>query len=140
MSQWFRSSTFGRFSCLDLAAWQNLNDLADGDMVFMLELLDAFLKDAPQMLAEISEAVKRKDLKKLRLAAHSLKSNSADFGAMTLSGLCRELEVMSQATEGDLAGATELVAQAQAAYEQAEVELQVVRRHLLAGGWLFGDD
>jgi HPt (histidine-containing phosphotransfer) domain-containing protein len=71
------------------------------------------------------QAVERGDAAGLRLAAHSLKSNSADFGAMTLSNLCRELEGLGKA--GRLDGAAEKVTQAEAEYERVKAALEAVR-------------
>jgi len=96
-----------------------------GDADFLAELMDIFLEDAPQMLAEMSQAVEDSDAAVLRRAAHSLKSNSADFGAMALSNLCRELEGMGKA--GTLAGAAEKVVQAGAEYERVQGALETLR-------------
>jgi HPt (histidine-containing phosphotransfer) domain-containing protein len=58
----------------------------------------------------------------LRRAAHTLKSSARDFGAVRLSQLSRQLEVMGQ--EKTLTGAAELVAQAEAAYEPVKAALE----------------
>jgi HPt (histidine-containing phosphotransfer) domain-containing protein len=110
---------------LDPAALERLRELAGGDAEFLAELIDTFLEDAPQMLAEMRQALKDDDAALLRRAAHSLKSNSADFGALALSGLCRELEGMGKA--GQLAGAAEKVAQAEAEYEQVSAAVDAAR-------------
>jgi len=110
---------------LDPAAIENLQELAVGDAAFLAELMDTFLADAPQLLADMRQAVERGDAARLRLAAHSLKSNSADFGAMTLSNLCRELEGLGRA--GKLDGAAEKVTQAEAEYERVKAVLEAAR-------------
>ena len=71
------------------------------------------------------QAVENADPAGLRLAAHSLKSNSAEFGAITLSNVCSELEVMGKA--GTLTGAAQKVAQAEAEYEQVKVALETMQ-------------
>jgi PAS domain S-box-containing protein len=86
------------------------------------ELIGLFLEDTPNLLAELRGAVGQKDAKGLERAAHTLKSNSATLGAMTLSALCQELEVMGRA--GTLEGAAEKVAQVQAEYERVKAELE----------------
>jgi HPt (histidine-containing phosphotransfer) domain-containing protein len=110
---------------LDPAALENLQEMMGGDVEFLAELIDTFLKDAPQILTDMRQAVEQGDTAGLRLAAHSLKSNSADFGMMALSNLCRELEGMGKA--GTLDGAAELVAQAAVEYEQVKAALETVR-------------
>jgi HPt (histidine-containing phosphotransfer) domain-containing protein len=108
---------------LDPAALENLREMMGGDAE-LSELIDTFLEDAPQLLADMHQAVEQGDAAGLRLAAHSLKSNSADFGAMALSNLCRELEGMGKA--GKLDGAAGLVRQAAAEYEQVKAALEAV--------------
>ena len=61
----------------------------------------------------------------LRLAAHSLKSNCADFGAETLRELCREAEAIGK--NGVLEGADSLVTQARSEYEAVEAVLKKLR-------------
>jgi HPt (histidine-containing phosphotransfer) domain-containing protein len=100
---------------LDETALQNLRDMVGGETAFLEELIHTYLEDASQLLADMRRAVEEKDAAALRLAAHSLKSNSAEFGALALSALCKDLEM--QAKAGDLSGAGEKVAQAEAMYE-----------------------
>jgi CheY-like chemotaxis protein len=113
---------------LDPAALESLQEMGGGEVAFLVELIDVFLEDVPQLLADMRQAVGQGDAAGLRLAAHSLKSNSADFGAMTLSNLCRELEALSKT--GMLVGAAELVAQAEAEHERVKTALEAVRRDL----------
>jgi PAS domain S-box-containing protein len=106
-------------------ALEKLNKMVDGDTDFLAELIDTFLEDAPQLLADLRQALEQGDAAGLRLAAHTLKSNSVDFGAATLAKLCQELETMGKA--GVLAGANQLVMQAETEYEQVKVALATVR-------------
>ena len=64
----------------------------------------------------------------LRLAAHSLKSNSADFGAEALRELCKQAELLGQ--EGRLEGADNLVSQAASVYVAVESALKTLRREV----------
>jgi HPt (histidine-containing phosphotransfer) domain-containing protein len=68
---------------------------------FALELVDTFLQEAPSMLDELRNALAAQDAEKFRRTAHSLKSNSNTFGALTLGAMARELELagISKATE-----------------------------------------
>jgi HPt (histidine-containing phosphotransfer) domain-containing protein len=61
----------------------------------------------------------------LRRAAHSLKSNSANLGAMALSARCKELEMMGKA--GTLEGADGKLAVVTQGYEQARAALEAIR-------------
>jgi len=57
-------------------------------------------------------------------AAHTLKSSSATFGALTLSALCKELELLGR--EHQLAGAEEKVRCAESEFERVKVEIQTL--------------
>ncbi len=113
---------------LNAEALAHLRAMADGDTDFLSELVDTFLADAPELLSRIGQAVKQEEAGELRIAAHSLKSNSAEFGAQALYELCKTLEEMGQA--GELDGAADLSAQAQAEYERVETALARWAAHL----------
>jgi len=55
-------------------------------------LIDAFCKDAPKLLDQMRDAIARGDTKTLQRAAHTLKSNAANFGATALADVCQEIE------------------------------------------------
>jgi len=107
---------------LDPAALARLREMAGDDEAFLSEMIDTFLADAPGMLAEMRGALERGDAATLRRAAHSLKSNSRDFGAQELSALCLELETMGKA--GALEGAAEKPTQVEAEYARVAVALR----------------
>ena len=53
----------------------------DGDVELLKELVGLFLDECPQRMAEIREALTRRDATKLRQAAHTLKGSVGNFGA-----------------------------------------------------------
>ncbi len=73
----------------------------------------------------MQQAVAGNDSDALRAAAHSLKSSSANVGAMKLHGLCRELE--AQARDRQLADAAERVADLEREFLAAQA---ILRREL----------
>jgi len=77
-----------------LASLRELQD--DGDPDIVAEVGGLFLEHSPQKIAAILQAVENGDAKGLQTAAHSLKSSSAYVGAMRLSELSRELEMMGR--------------------------------------------
>jgi HPt (histidine-containing phosphotransfer) domain-containing protein len=85
---------------IDRATFDALKETTGAE--FVLELVDTFLQEAPTMLSDMRAALAAKDADKFRRAAHSLKSNSNTFGALTLAGMARELELggLSRAIEG----------------------------------------
>jgi two-component system sensor histidine kinase/response regulator len=88
-------------------------------------MFQTFLAEAPGMLAEMHQALKTGDGATLRRAAHSLKSNSADFGARALSDLCRELETMGKT--GTLNGAEPKLAAAEDEWLRVRAALETVQ-------------
>jgi HPt (histidine-containing phosphotransfer) domain-containing protein len=113
---------------LDPAALANLQEMV-GDDAFMVELIETFLADAPKLMADMATAVSTNDAPLLRMAAHSLKSNTADFGATALNKLCFTLEGLAK--EGQMGEtAANLVTQAQAEYKQVEKALHELAHSL----------
>ncbi|MCP4630415.1 MAG: response regulator, partial [bacterium] len=105
---------------IDIGALESLREMLGGGD-YLKDFIDSFFQDAPRMLSDMQEARQKGDAKGLRLAAHSLKSNSAEFGATTLSDLCRDLE--GQAKDGLLDGVNQKVEQAKLEYERVRTAL-----------------
>ncbi len=93
---------------LDARAFRQLRDTVGDDDQIIIEFIDAFLEDAPTLIEDLRRAVEKCDASGARLAAHSLKSNSATFGALELSELCRQLEMMFK--DGKFEGAEDILA------------------------------
>jgi CheY-like chemotaxis protein len=110
---------------LDMAALGNLLELIGNDPEFLAEMIDSYLETTPPLLVELNQSLDKGDAVTFRRAAHTLKSGSADFGAMTLSRLCGQLEEMGKA--GTLEGAEVLVSQAEAIYKQVKIALMEMR-------------
>ena len=90
---------------LDDDALKNLRDLGGDE--FLGEVIEAFLADAPELIATLRRSLGEPNSEELRRAAHTLKSNGATLGAEQFAELCRTLE--QQAKSGELDGASELV-------------------------------
>ena len=76
---------------IDRATFDELKETAGPD--FVVELVDTLLAEAPLMLEDLRSALAMGDADRFRRAAHSLKSNSQTFGALTLGAMARELEL-----------------------------------------------
>jgi HPt (histidine-containing phosphotransfer) domain-containing protein len=99
---------------LDHAAIDALLESVGGDSEFFSELAGDYIDDSPRQFDAMRQALGRADCDEFRRAAHSLKSNSATLGAMTLSTMCRELEYMGR--DGVLEGAEPRIAAAEAEF------------------------
>jgi HPt (histidine-containing phosphotransfer) domain-containing protein len=101
---------------LEPAAWNELWRTTGGDREFLAELLRTFFDDTAAQLAVLHRSLGDRQAEEFRRAAHSLKSNSATFGALRLSRMCRELEAL--AAGGSLEGAEARLALTEAEYER----------------------
>ena len=110
---------------IDQAALDALSDMVGGDPAFVAEMIDAFLAETPLLLQTMQVALAEADAPELRRAAHSLKSNSATFGAGALSLICHELEDLSKV--GTFDGTASLVAECLVEYGRVAAELTRAR-------------
>jgi len=109
-------------NALDRSVLASLRELQDdGDPDIVAEVGGLFLEHSPQKIAAILQAVENGDAKGLQTAAHSLKSSSAYVGAMRLSELSRELEMMGRSQVMD--GAEEMAERLNREYKQVMMEL-----------------
>lgn len=97
---------------LDHDTLGNLFEMTGGDEGFLAELIDTFVGDTAGLLGTMRQGLAGGDAAEVRRAAHSLKSNSATFGAPRLAAMSRELE--AAAREGDLTGAGDQIAELEA--------------------------
>jgi HPt (histidine-containing phosphotransfer) domain-containing protein len=81
---------------IDAAVFANLVEMTGGEMDFVDELVDTFLEDGRRQIDALHAAQAAGDVEALVRPAHSLKSGSLNVGALTLGGLCRELEEASR--------------------------------------------
>ena len=77
---------------IDAATIQGLRELGGDDEPGLLgELIDMFLEDAPERMRDITEGLAAHDIGRVERGAHTLKSSSANIGALGLSDLCRRI-------------------------------------------------
>ncbi|MDM7913098.1 MAG: response regulator, partial [Methanotrichaceae archaeon] len=109
-------------SAIDQQALAELRKLQmEGEPDIVQELGSMFLERAPARISAMKEALARGDAGALKREAHNLKSSSANLGALRLSGLCKDLEIIGRS--GELQGAQELMERAEAEYERVRTAL-----------------
>ena len=86
------------------------------------QVVRLYLDRAPALLDEIGRAIEVGDARAVQLAAHSLKSSSANVGAGAVSECARLLETLGRETELDSAG--DSLEALRRAYASAARELQ----------------
>ena len=85
---------------IDTGALLKLREVIGGDAKDLQEFIGDFNDIAPQLVATMFASVESCDWNGLKIASHSLKSNSRDFGANALSQLCMALE--QESAEGQV--------------------------------------
>ncbi len=114
---------------LDADAIHRLRELdPNGESHLLTRVLQAFETSLNRLLPQLEQARNTADAVGVRLVAHTLKSSSATIGALPLSKLCAEVEVMAHESRLDAAasGIEQILSQAQAVREAL--------RHLIATG------
>ncbi|WP_343731426.1 response regulator [Duganella sp.] len=103
-------------------ALDNIRALSPANGDALLErVLQAFLRDTPQHLHTIQQAISAGDAGQLRKAAHSLKSSSANVGADALARHSKELEQLGR--NNTTAGAAALLADMEHSFQAARQAL-----------------
>ncbi|UCD98566.1 MAG: Hpt domain-containing protein [Chloroflexota bacterium] len=112
---------------IDREVLDNLLEAVGGDGEFLSELLETYFSDSPQLFSTMHMALSAGNAEEFRRAAHSLKSNSANFGALNLSRQAKELEEMGKT--GELDKATGSLAEAEREYDKVKSALEFIQKH-----------
>ncbi len=105
---------------LNAEAIRRLRELdPTGESHLLTRVLQAFETSLNRLLPQLEQARNTADAAGVRLVAHTLKSSSATIGALSLSKLCAEVEVMAHESRLDAAasGIEQILSQAQAVRE-----------------------
>jgi HPt (histidine-containing phosphotransfer) domain-containing protein len=97
---------------IDMETWEMMKSMTEP--AFLMELIDVYLSDSPCLIEQIRAGLASGDIEGVRRAAHSLKSNSASFGASRLAAVTREMELIAKG--GTLVGADAKLATMEAEY------------------------
>ncbi len=85
------------------------------------KIINTYLETAPGLIEQVRDGILGEDSEGTRIAAHSLKSSSANLGANTLAEVCRALEELAR--ENRMEEGRELVSKMDRIYAQVRVEL-----------------
>lgn len=75
----------------------SLHDLAEGDVAFLTEVFETFMRETPQRIAAMHEAVAAEDVDRLKKIAHTLKGACSNLGAEPMVHICSRLESIATA-------------------------------------------
>ena len=83
----------GNVSVLDRQALDQLSALqSDGKSDLFARVINVYLAESPKLIEVAKQAAAANDAVELARAAHTLRSSSANVGAMRLAELCRDIE------------------------------------------------
>ncbi|MGB3206650.1 MAG: GAF domain-containing protein, partial [Crinalium sp.] len=109
---------------IDAKIWASLQQmLGVGAKEVLGKIINTYLEEAPRLLSEMNAAIAEENPAALVLASHSLRSASANLGAIKLSKLCQELELMGRG--GTTVGAQEIILKVEAMYEIVQSALLI---------------
>ena len=80
---------------------EELLERVGGSHELLVEVIDLFLEDGPQLLSTIQEALARGDADGVRRGAHALKGSAGNFGASTLVAIAHQMEIHAAAGSPD---------------------------------------
>lgn len=101
---------------------------------FLVELIGDYLSDAGERLARLRQAADDGDIDLVTLEAHTLRSSSANLGAVAFAERARQIE--HAALAGQVAEAVTGAANIGAMFEDVRVALENVRVQALEKGLL----
>jgi CheY-like chemotaxis protein/HPt (histidine-containing phosphotransfer) domain-containing protein len=110
---------------LDTGRLDEIRELSgDDEPDFLRNIAEKFFKVTEQLIQEMRTALVADDRDALKVAAHTLKSSSANLGAMGLSLLCNELEGTTE--EASPEEVEKIVSEIETEYKSAQVALRQV--------------
>jgi HPt (histidine-containing phosphotransfer) domain-containing protein len=95
--------------------------LGSGKPDMLASLINLYLAESPKLVGELKRVAGAGDAGEIARVAHSLKSCSANVGAMALSRYCAELQ--AAAKRGDTAEARRMVAQVESEHASVQAAL-----------------
>jgi CheY-like chemotaxis protein len=115
---------------IDYAELERLRDnLGSKGLSLLPSLLGSYFKQAEKLIEDARTALEQARAEDLRRSAHTLKSNSAIFGARRLETLARQLEELAR--EGKTGGAGDLLLQAEIEFRRARAALAEAQERIL---------
>ena len=116
-------------SVIDFSVLESICEMAGEEASLLLEeMVTSYLNDTEIRLQEIASAIKTANSESIFQAAHSMKSSSANLGAVNLAQLCEELERLGK--NKTIEGTESLLSNAESEFQQVEQELKEFLRSI----------
>ena len=115
--------TSGADPTLDAAALDQIAELDPaGDGRLVVDIIETFVDNARLLLDELDDASTTADVARVTAASHSLKSSSANVGALRLARICSAVEKSARA--GDIDAIAGRISSVRTELEAATAQLQ----------------
>ncbi len=99
------------------------------DIQMIIDLAEEFLADTERRMSQLQTYIQQGDAESVSKTAHAMKGASLTFGAKVFSALCKDIEHIGKS--GNLSGAAEKMAEAQAEYARVRIELPAILKGML---------
>ncbi len=108
---------------IDPKAIETLRSLSEnGDDSFLREIIDIYLQDTPERLADLKRLLNGEDPAAFVRAAHTIKGSSSNIGAEEVRSLSEVIE--AQAKNTTPASLSDKVTELETAFSRAKIELK----------------
>jgi HPt (histidine-containing phosphotransfer) domain-containing protein len=107
---------------LDPRMLDAIRQLDDGATGLLAQVVRMYFEAAPELLAKLRRGLDHGDYDLIRQAAHSLKSASANLGAVGLADLCKRVECAARG--GTLGPDTPRAHELEAEYRRVQTALE----------------
>lgn len=109
-----------------------LNEIADGSSEFLVETIDLFLQQVPELLGEIEEGIQNQDWDTAGASAHKLKSTLGMFGMNDSLEMMQEIELGAKKREG-LDGLSGKISEAKSLISSTYGDIRAIKTQLQNG-------
>lgn len=104
-----------------------LYEIADGSDEFIVESIDMFTVQTPQLMQEIGQGIATQNWQVAGAAAHKLKPNMGFFGMLNLQGMMQEIEAMCKSDSPDQTALSQKFADAKTIVDNNLVKLAEIK-------------
>ncbi len=110
-------------TAIDFSVLESICEMAGDEASLLIEeMITSYLDDTETRLQAIANAITQADAETIHQAAHSMKSSSANLGAVNLAQLCEELEQLGRNKTID--NTENLLSSAVSEFQQVKQELR----------------
>lgn len=108
-------------SYIDLEIYNSIGEILGDELPLLVE---EFIEDSLVKLEELKKYMKENDADKIFNVSHSLKSSSANMGAIPMSEICQSIETESR--NGSTASALEFISSLEEMLKNTSNELRLL--------------